>query len=735
MLINRYGSRYSRWDGTQQIDPLDADDLMRAMSDDLMQDGDLNRALQRLFRWGFERQDGEQVPGLRELMQRLQDQRQEQLNRYDLGSMLEDIKERLEQIVETERAGIDRRLQETQPGAGEPGDASDGDDAVSGEGDDARSTQGPPADSGDPSSQAGQPGSRHGEQGQGSAGQSGAAGSSDGGDSDTGDLQRLLEQIAAKKLDQLDQLPDDPAGAISKLNDYEFMDQDARQQFQELLAMLQQQVMQSTFQGMQQALNEMTPEDIAEMRQMMNELNEMLEARQRGEDPNFEQFMHKWGHFFGPEVKSLDDLLEHMHNRLSAMQQLMESMSDEQRDQLQGMMQAALQDPGLQQEMARLGANLGQAMPPRPERGPYQFSGDESLTLAEAMRMMDRLRDYDELEEQLRDVRDWTDLAALDDDKVRDLLGDEAREQMDQLQQMTRMLEEAGYIQKSRRGYELTPQGVRKIGEKALNDIFQDLKRDRMGQHDLTRDGGAGERTDITKGYEFGDPFLLDLPKTVMNAVQRGGVGSPVKLDARDFEVYRTEFMTRTSTVLMVDMSRSMLYNGCFHAAKKVALALDSLIRGKYPRDDLSIIGFSYLAQEIKPAELPTLDWNEYNYGTNMQHGFQLARQILARQKGSNRQIIVITDGEPTAHFDNGHVRFSYPPTPRTFQETLREVVRCTRDQITINTFMLERSPYMVQFINDLMRINGGRVFVATPDRLGEYLLVDYVAHKQKWVA
>ena len=275
----------------------------------------------------------------------------------------------------------------------------------------------------------------------------------------------------------------------------------------------------------------------------------------------------------------------------------------------------------------------------------------------------------------------------------------------------------------------------RKIGEKALTDIFADLKRDRLGQHDLRREGGAGDRTDVTKPYEWGDPFLLDIPKTIMNAVQRGEQPARgVHLVPRDFEVYRTEYSTRTSTVLMVDMSRSMLYNGCFNAAKKVALALDSLIRGKYPRDHLSIIGFSYLAQEIKPADLPTLDWNEYNYGTNMQHGFQLARQILGRQKGSNRQIIVITDGEPTAHFDDGHVRFSYPPTPRTFQETLKEVVRCTRDGIVINTFMLERSPYMVQFINDLMRINNGRVFVATPDRLGEYILVDYVANKRKWI-
>ena len=726
MPITRLGARYSRWDGTQQISPLDADELMRAMSDDLMQNGDLDLALQRLFRWGFERPDGEHVPGLREMLQRLKERRQEQLNRYDLGTVLDDIKERLQQIVETERAGIERRLQEaTQAGSQDDKDRD-------GDGQAGASAEDQPAARGQ-SGEQGQAGQRGGQSGARSGGKSPGEEAGEGGGADP-DLRRMLEKMAARKLEQLDKLPDDPGGAIRDLHDYEFMDPDARRQFQELLAMLQQQVLQSTFQGMQQALSQMTPEDVGEMRQMMRELNEMLEARQRGEDPNFEQFMHKWGHFFGPDIKTLDDLLEHMRRQMAAMNQLMESMTAEQRSELEGMMQAIMQDEGLQQEMARLGENLGQMTTPDDWRNRYRFSGDESMTLAEAMRMMDRLRDYDELEEELRDVRDWTDLANLDDDKFRDLLGDEEHEQMQQLQQLTKLLEEAGYIKKTRRGYELTPQGVRKIGEKALGDIFQDLKRDRLGQHDLRHAGGAGERTDVTKEYEFGDPFLLDLPKTVMNAVQRGGVGSPVRLDPRDFEVYRTEYTTRSATVLMVDMSRSMLYNGCFNAAKKVALALDSLIRGKYPRDELSIIGFSYMAQELKAAELPTLDYNEYNYGTNMQHGFQLARQILGRAKGSNRQIIVITDGEPTAHFDNGHVRFSYPPTPRTFQETLKEVIRCTRDGITINTFMLERSPYMVQFINDLMKINNGRVFIATPDRLGEYILVDYVANKRKWI-
>jgi uncharacterized protein with von Willebrand factor type A (vWA) domain len=733
MPIHRIGSRYSRWDGSQQIDPISADDLMKAMGDDLMQDGDLNRALQRLFRWGFEKQDGDHVPGLREMMERLRERRQEQLSRYNLGSMLDDIREQLAQIVQTERDGIRKRLDEARAEAQDDDiDYADrpapGGKTAAERRAEQQSTQESPGQQG----QQGQPG-ESGQSGESSSGEMGEGGEQSPRPDPA--LLQMLEKMAQKNLDRLDQLPDDPVGAIKGLQDYDFMTPEARAQFDDLLKSLQQQMLQQAFQGMEQALSNMTPEDLAETRQMMQELNEMLERQQRGENPNFDEFMHRWGHNFGPDVKSLDDLMDRMQQQMGAMQQLMQSMSPDQQQQLQGMMQAAMQDEGIREQMQRLGQNLGQMMPPDAWRKRYQFSGDESLTLAEAMRMMDRLKQMDDLESQLRDVRDWEDLANLDDDQVRDLLGEEEHEQMAQLREFARILEDAGYIKQSRRGYELTPQGVRKIGEKALTDIFADLKRDRMGQHDLRQSGGAGDRTDMTKQYEWGDPFLLDIPKTIMNAVQRGEQpGTGVHLTPRDFEVYRTEYATRVSTVLMVDMSRSMLYNGCFNAAKKVALALDSLIRGKYPRDHLSIIGFSYLAQEIKPADLPTLDWNEYNYGTNMQHGFQLARQILGKQKGSNRQIIVITDGEPTAHFDNGHVRFSYPPTPRTFQETLKEVVRCTRDGITINTFMLERSPYMVQFINDLMRINNGRVFVATPDKLGEYILVDYVANKKKWV-
>jgi uncharacterized protein with von Willebrand factor type A (vWA) domain len=691
MALTRYGTRYSRWDGTQQVDDLSADDLMRAMSDELVRDGDLMNALRRLFWEGVDRPDAERLPGLRDLMNRVRQTRQEQMQRYDLGSMLDDIRERLQDVIDTERSGIQQRLDEATQSA---------------QGND---------------DQGGQEG--------------GDGGEGEGTSSDQDGLRDLLNSIAEKRNQQLDELPDDPAGQIRGLQQYDFMDSQARQKFQELMDQLQQQMLNQTFQGMQQSLSEMSPEQISETRQMMSDLNDMLEAKNRGEDPGFEQFMHKWGHYFGNNIRSLEDLIEHMRQQTAAMQQLMDSMSPEQRSELQGMMQAIMQDPGLQQEMARMQQNLQQTMRPEDWRRSYDFSGDESLSLQQAMRMMDQMNELDELEKQLRDVRDWNDFANIDQDKVQELLGEDTREQMDQLGQLAKVLEDAGYIKKTRRGFELTPQGVRKIGEKALTDIFAQLKRDRIGAHEINRMGGAGERTDTSKPYEFGDPFLLDLESTVMNAVQREGRGTPLKIVPSDFEVYRTEYSTRSSTVLMIDMSRSMFYSDSFTSAKRIALALDSLIRSKYPRDTLELVGFSYIAEPLKQADLPTLTWNEYQYGTNMQHGFQLARQMLGRHKGSNRQIIIITDGEPTAHIENGQVYFNWPPMPRTFQETLREVVRCTRDGIKINTFMLERTPMMIEFVNDLMRINGGRVFYATPDRLGEYILVDYVANKRRWVS
>jgi uncharacterized protein with von Willebrand factor type A (vWA) domain len=270
------------------------------------------------------------------------------------------------------------------------------------------------------------------------------------------------------------------------------------------------------------------------------------------------------------------------------------------------------------------------------------------------------------------------------------------------------------------------------IGQNALAEIFKQLKNQEIGNHPVPQSGRHGERLDETKSYEFGDPFHLDMRRTIMNAIEREGPSTPVKLQPDDFEIYRSELVTQTATVLMVDLSWSMALRGSFQAAKKVALALQNLIKAQYPRDSLYIVGFSALARELKPQDLPYVRWDESVVGTNMHHALMIAERLLAKHRGATRQILMISDGEPTAHLENGRSQFAYPPSPITIRETLKAVKRVTQQDITINTFMLDRNYYLKEFVNQLAKINGGRVFYTTPDQLGEYMLVDYVQHKRK---
>jgi uncharacterized protein with von Willebrand factor type A (vWA) domain len=661
--------RYSRWDGSQQLPDFDADDLLAAMADDLMADGDLQRALQRMLRWGAQNREGDRMPGIRDLLERLREQRKQQLDRYSMSDIVKDLKEKLEDVLKTEREGIERRVDEGRQ----------------------KAAQNP----------------------------------------DQQSLQQMLEKMAAQKQQQLDQLPEDLGGAIKGLQDYDFMDPDARQKYDELMQMLQQQLMQGYFQGMQQAMQNMTPGQMQGMRQMVHDLNQMLRERMEGGEPDFQGFMDKYGELF-PGAQNLDDLLDQMGRQAAQMQSLLDSMSPEQRRQLEELMQSILKDAELQRELDELSMNLSQLMPNQGRR--YRFGGDEPLSLQEALKLMGELQELDQLEQQLRSADDQASLDGVDQETLRRLLGDDAAADLEQLQKLTKMLEEAGYLERKGRRWELTPLAMRKIGQKALRDIFSHLRRDRFGKHDTDYRGTGGDRTDDNKRYEFGDPFLLDLNRTLRNAVERQGPGSPVKLRPDDFEVFRTELSTQVSTVVMLDMSRSMIYRDCWSAAKKVALALNTLIRGQYPRDNLYILGFSLYARQYQPDDLPALMLTELNYGTNMQHGLVLARQLLARHKGGNKQVIMITDGEPTAHLEGTQAFFDYPTTPRTYQQTRAEVIRCTRENITINIFMLEDSPGLMHFVNQMTRINKGRAFFATPDRLGEYVLVDYVNQKQKRV-
>jgi uncharacterized protein with von Willebrand factor type A (vWA) domain len=709
---NRYG--YSRWDGTQNIEGLDADDILNALSDDYMEEGNLRQALKRLMQDGIRGEDGRRTMGLRELMERMRNMRNEQLNRYNMASgVMDDLREKLEEIKNLEREGIQRRL--------------DGDSESSQPSDEQQS---PGQQQGmnhpqDGSEQESQQGSSSGQQGQ----------SGEGNDDLTPEQKRqMLEMIAKRKQDYLDKLPQDIPGQIKGLSEYDFMDDEAREKFKELMDSLQQQMMQQFFQGMQQSLQNMTPEDIAKMREMIRDLNKMLRDRQEGREPDFDEFMRKHGEYF-PGVNSLDDLIEQMQQQMAAMQGIMDNLSPEQRQELQDLMEQLMGDDRIRVDMMELAMNLEALAPMEQMRTRFPFRGDESLPLNEAMRMMNRLQQMEGLEDQIQEARRLDNLEAIDSDKVKDLLGDEEYQSVEQLKELMKVLEEAGYIQKKGNRWELTARGIRKIGQKALQDIFNKLKRDGFGRHISPFRGVGGERTDESKPYQFGDPFLLDLEKTLMNALHRRGTGTPVELEKDDFEVYRTEFTTQSSTILMIDLSMSMVYNGCQPAAKKVAVALESLIRSQFPRDNLHVVGFSFVAREYKPEELVEMGRYDNSTGTNMAHGLMLARQLLARHHGVNKQIIMITDGGPTVWFEEGEWHFDYPPNPFAEQQTLLEVQRCTREGITINTFMLEDDRWMVAFVNQLSSINHGRTFYADKDNLGEYLLIDYLNSKRKYIA
>jgi len=555
-------------------------------------------------------------------------------------------------------------------------------------------------------------------------------------------LRDMLRDAAARRLDQLDGLPSDVGERIRGLQDYDFLEPNARERFDDLVKRLQGQVLDQFVSGMSEAIRSMSPEDLAANREMVRDLNELIRERIGGRAPDATAFLAEHGRFF-PGARTFDDVIDQLAERMAAMQSLMRSMSPDQRAELQSMMEALLRDDRLLVDLAQLASNLDLLLPGGlGDRVP--FGGEEPLGLDGALAQIARLGALDRLEEALSDVEGPGDLASIDRDEVRDLLGDDAARDLGALDDLARRLEEAGYLTRDGERLELTPRGSRRIGQKVLDDLFARLQRDAFGGHRVDRAGRGGERDEATKPYEFGDPFHLDLRGTLFNALgreenapaARAGTGDRrVRLAPSDFEVHRTEELTPTSTVLLVDMSRSMLLRGCFLAAKKVAVALDTLIRTQYPRDHLSVIGFAYYAREIRPGALAELTWHDSEYGTNLQHGLLLARRILEKNPAVNKEIVVITDGEPTAHFENGQVEFNYPPTRRTIEETLREVQRCTKEGITINTFMLERSRALAEFVAHLTRLNRGRAFYATPEHLGEYVLVDFVSRRTKRVS
>jgi uncharacterized protein with von Willebrand factor type A (vWA) domain len=356
---------------------------------------------------------------------------------------------------------------------------------------------------------------------------------------------------------------------------------------------------------------------------------------------------------------------------------------------------------------------------------------------------IEELKRLDKLEHELRRASWGLDLEKINAQEIRELMGEQSYQLWDQLKALPRFLEVSQLIEKLGDKYVLTPKGMRKIGQRALSDIFASLNRDALGTHDtFFRGNGIVSLLEESRPYQFGDPFHLNLAQTLMNSLTRQMFSARwpeekrrLQLHPNDFEVYQTEKRTRSAVALMLDMSGSMARDEKFFAAKKVALAMNTLIQTQFPQDRLHLIGFSSYARPLKSKDLACLNWDLENPYTNMEEGLILAKTLLRRDYAPNKQIIIVSDGEPTAHLENGKVFFQFPPHPKTLAKTLQEFKKCAADGIQLNIFMLGQDAPLVQFVQQVTRINRGRAFYTTPNNLGRYLLVDFLSQRRKWIA
>jgi uncharacterized protein with von Willebrand factor type A (vWA) domain len=435
------------------------------------------------------------------------------------------------------------------------------------------------------------------------------------------------------------------------------------------------------------------------------------------------------------EQQTLEDL-DQSGQDVKANQQFLNDLPSKTSEAVEKLTSYSFQNPDAEKQFKQLLAQLDQIRKLENwlRREGSLFRGQTPMQFQQSQELMERMEDLRRLEGQLSSMQ----LKDVDMELLEKLLGGEPKQDFEGVMRMQSLLEEGGYVLEQGDRFELTPRGIRRVGQLALRDIYQQLRRDGMGRH-ATRNRGSQElMTENSRPYVQGDPLHINMIHTLKNALLHGG-GVPVRIQPGDFAVYESEHSTRAATVLLLDMSWSMSWEGRFAAAKKVALAMETLVRSMHPRDYFGIVGFFTRAVELKAKDLPQATWNMGDPFTNLQDGLHLASQLLERKPSVNQQMIVITDGQPTAYCRQGRLYCEWPLSfggisQRAAEETLKEAERITRKGITINTFMLDDSPVLRGFVDDLTRINKGRAFYTRPDRLGEYLLVDYLSHQRKKV-
>ncbi|GAA3754646.1 VWA domain-containing protein [Plantactinospora mayteni] len=557
--------------------------------------------------------------------------------------------------------------------------------------------------------------------------------------------QALLDQALAAERDELrgrdddnarfaeavlDNLPSSTARAVEELSGYEWASDEARAAYQQILDGLRRDVLEQRFSGLRDAMRGAAdPAAQRRLAEMMRDLNDLLARHDRGEDTTdaFAEFMRRHGDFFPENPETVDELVDALARRAAAGERLMRSLSPAQREELSRLMESSL-GPELARQISALDANLRSLRPDLAWDRRERIRGDQPLGYGEAAGALGEIADLDDLLDQLGQEHPGATLDDIDVESVRRNLGRDAADDVRRLRELERELRRQGWLTRGTDGLTLSPKALRRLGGTALRRIFAELSSGRRGQHDLRSAGAAGEVTGASRPWEYGDEQPLDVVRTLTRAVRRGGAGVPVALAVEDFEVVETERRASAAVALCVDLSFSMISEGRWGPMKQTALALSHLVATRFPQDALQIIGFGREAMPLTQQELAGVE-PDLVQGTNLQHALMLAGRHLRRHSGSEPVVLVVTDGEPTAHLDPeyGGGVFNWPSLPETIQLTIAEVDKLTRYGATMNLFMLGEDPGLRRFVDAVARRCGGRVFTPDLDDLGEYVVSDYL--------
>ncbi len=525
----------------------------------------------------------------------------------------------------------------------------------------------------------------------------------------------------------LDNLPASTARAVEELAGYDWSSDEARALYQQILDDLRRDVVEQRFAGLRQGLTDPTAQQA--VAEMLRDLNALLDRHARGEDTTdqFAEFMRRHGDNFPENPTTVDELVDVLARRAAAGERLLRSLPPEQREELAGLIAQAMGDGALGREMQALTDNLRALRPDLRWNRAEKMRGAEPLGYGEATAALGEIAELDELLEQLGQEHPGATLDDIDVDAVERTLGRAAADDVRRIRELEREMARQGWVTRTAEGLTLSPKALRQLGGTALRTVFADLTRGRRGQHDLRDAGAAGEVTGASRSWEFGDEQPLDVVRTVTRAVIRGGSGVPVGLTAEDFEVVETERRASAAVALCVDLSFSMMAEGRWGPMKQTALALSHLVATRFQQDALQIIGFGRTAATLSQIELAAVepDWQQ---GTNLHHALRLAGRHLRRHSGSEPVVLIVTDGEPTAHLDDdGDAFFRWPPVAETIRATVHEVDLLTRYGATLNFFMLGEDPGLQRFVDAVARRNGGRVFNPSVGDLGAFVVSDYL--------